>query len=418
MSPNPDRYSAATLPRNGASVFEDPTVPRQIHRQPAPKHTPPPQPKARLGRLLFFVVLALGGAFAFGLMPKLRQQAIVVAETRELAMPTVILVTPTPAKAPPPLLLNGELKPVIDSPIYARATGYVKKWYVDIGAHVEVGQLMAELDIPDLDQQLTQARADLKHSEAARDLAATTAKRWEQLLSGKTVSKQEADEKAAEVPLTVSAVDSARANMQRIEQLVSFAKITAPFAGTVTARSLDVGQLVNAGSNQELFRVALTDKLRVFVRVPQNYARSVAEGQNAEIILPDQPGKKYPAKVVRTAGSMDAASRTLLTELEVDNAKGELLAGSYAQVRLSDSSADASLTVPSNTLLFRPDGPVVAAVLDGHHITLKHVKLGRDFGASVETLDGVEAHDRIVINPPDSMVDGVEVRINELAPGS
>jgi membrane fusion protein, multidrug efflux system len=421
MSPNTDRFSPITVSRNGAGVLENPERPmlprtHESHpRHESPRgHERPP----RLGRLLLLALLILAAAFVIGIIPRLRQHAAVAAETRDLSIPSVTLVSPTPAKAPPLLQLSGELKAAIEAPIYARATGYVRKWNVDIGSHVEPGQVMAELEIPEIDQQLAQAQADLKHAQAARELADLTASRWQQMLAGKTVSRQDADEKQADVSLTRTAEDSAKANVQRLDQMVGFAKITAPFAGTVTARSLDIGQLVNAGSGLELFRVALTDKLRVFVRVPQSYAHSITPQQNAEITLPDLPGRKFPAKIVRTAGAMDAASRTLLTELEVDNAKGELYAGGYAQVRLSDASAIAALTVPSNTLLFRPDGPVVAILGADHHVALRPVTLGRDFGFAIELLDGVKLTDQIVINPPDSLVDGVEVRVSEAKAGS
>jgi membrane fusion protein (multidrug efflux system) len=410
MSSNTDRFTSTPLSRNGSGVLEAPDFP-EAPRYARTQAVKAPR-KPRLGRLFFVLLVVLTIGAVAGILPKLHQRAEVAAQTRELAIPTVNIVSAAPGKAPPALQLSGELKPLIDAPIYARATGYVRKWSVDIGAHVEAGQTMAELDIPDLDQQLAQARADLKHSEAALDLANITDKRWAQMLAAKTVSPQEADEKGGAVALDKAAVDSSRANVDRTEQLVGFAKITAPFAGTVTARTLDVGQLVNAGSGQELFHVAMTDKLRVFVRVPQNYAHSVVPDQAAEITLSELPGRKFPAKVVRSTGSIDAASRTLLTELEVDNSKGELLAGSYAQVRLADAKADAALTVPANTLLFRPGGPVVAVVND-NHVSLRPVTLGRDFGTDVELLEGVKLTDQLVINPPDSLVDGVEVRVNQ-----
>ncbi len=404
--------------RNGACLLEEPMIPERpmlrSHRAVSPSST---KRKPQFGRLIRWVMIFLVIGLIVGLAPRLRKRAAVAAQTRDLSVPTVILVSPSPAKAPPPLLLNGELKALTEAPIHARATGYVRKWHVDIGSKVEPGQLMAELEIPEIDQQLSQARADLKHTEASRDLADTTAKRWAQMLHGKTVSYQEADEKQADANVAATAVESAHANVQRLEEMVSFAKIVAPFSGTVTARSVDIGQLVNAGSGQELFRVAQTDKLRLFVRVPQNYARSVTNNQSAELLLPEMPGRKFTANVVRTAGAIDAASRTLLTELEVDNSKGELFSGSYAQVRLTDATADASMTLPSNTLLFRPDGPVVA-VLNATHVNLKHVSLGRDFGAAIEILDGIKQADRVVINPPDSLVEGVEVRVNESANGS
>ncbi len=395
--------------------MEDSEYPEPPRRTAAPVRRE--QRKLRLGRLLFVVLLLLAGGVVAGMLPRLHKRAETIAETQELAVPSVNITSPAPGKAPPPLQLSGELKPLTEAPIYARATGYVRKWLVDIGSHVEAGQPMAELDIPDVDQQLAQAHADLKHTEAALDLASITAKRWQQMLAAKTVSSQETDQKLADLALAKTAADSAKANVDRLEQLVSFGKITAPFAGTVTARTLDIGQLVNAGSGQELFRVAQTDKLRVFVRVPQVYSHAVAENQPADITLPEIQGRTFPAKVVRSAGAIDAASRTLLTELEVDNAKGELFAGSYAQVRLSDAKLDPTLTVPANTLLFRASGLQVAIINDGH-VKLVPVTLGRDFGAIVELVEGVKKGDRLVLNPPDSLVDGMEVRVNEIPAGA
>jgi len=230
------------------------------------------------------------------------------------------------------------------------------------------------------------------------------------------VSPQETEEKTGDLSVKVAALAAAKANVERLEKLAGFAKLTAPFAGTVTVRRLDVGQLINAGSAQELFRIAETDRLRVFVRVPQSFSRAVAEGQKAEITLPELPGRKFEAHVVRSAGAMDAASRTLLTELEIDNSNGELLAGSYVQVRLAEPLPDAALTVSSNALLFRSEGPQIAVVNDQNRVELRKVTLGRDFGAALEILEGIQPKDRVVVNPPDSLVDGVEVRIAQDAP--
>ncbi len=411
MSLNIDRFTGETLGRNGTAL-QDP----HFHT-PARRESPPACGRSRLGRFVLFACAVAIVALIAGFAPRLHKRSQVALQTKELSIPVVRVTSPSPAKAPPPLRLSGELKPYIEAPIYARATGYVRKWNVDLGSQVVQGQLMAELETPELDQQLSQARADLKHAEAALALAQITAKRWTQMLASKTISSQEADVKAADVTLTRAAVESARANVERFEQMAGFANIAAPFAGTVTARSLDIGQLVTAGSGQELFRVARTDKLRVFVRVPQNYAQAVTAQQNAEITMPDMPGRKFAAKVVRTAGAIDAASRTLLTELEVDNSKGEIFAGSYCQVQLSEAKLDAPITVAPNTLLFRPDGPVVA-VLDGSKVRLHHVQIGRDFGTAVEILDGLQLTDKVVINPPDSLVDGIEVRVSEPKKGA
>ena len=393
------------------------------HRIPPERENPPasnpPQPVAkspvhppRAGRLIFIAAVVLVAGFVIGIVPRLRERRVVAADTRALAQPTVAVVTLSPAVPGAPLVLSGELKPEAETSIHARVNGYVRRWLVDLGAKVEAGQLLAELDTPDTDRDLSQARAQLVQAEAARDLAATTAKRWKEMLVAKTVSTQETDEKAGDYELKKATVEAARANVQRWEQIAAFARITAPFAGTITVRRIDVGELVTAGDGQELFHLVQTDRLRAFVRVPQTYARGTSVGQTAELSLPELPGRKFPAKVVRTAGSLDAATRTLLTELEVDNSKGEILAGSYAQVSLSDARHEAALALPANTILFRPEGPQVALVIDGR-IGMRHVTLGRDYGSSVEVRDGVAPGDRVVLNPSDTLIEGAVVQVVE-----
>ena len=378
----------------------------------SPEGAAAPLPRAKgrsLGVLFFVTLLILGGGFVFGLMPRVKERKQVEADTKELSQPNVAVVSPAPAKAGPPLVLSGELRPASEASINARVNGYVRKWLVDLGAKVEAGQLLAELDTPDTDRELSQAKAQLLQAEAARDLAGATAKRWKEMLGAKTVSAQEADEKTSDLELKKAAVEAARANVQRIEQVAGFGRITAPFAGTITRRGVDVGELINAGTAQELFHLAHTDHLRVFVRVPQNYARSVAVGQIGELTIPDMPGRKFDAKVARTAGALDPATRTLLTELEVDNRKGEILTGSYAQVRLPEAKMQPQLTLPANTLMFRNEGPQVAVVANDK-VTFKTVSLGRDYGSSVEVKSGVEAGDQIVVNPNDALSEGAMVR--------
>ena len=409
--PGPASREAKLLAKirfNTVPMTSDPTT--TVARAPVPAQSP-----ARLGRLSVFAVLVLAGAFVIGWLPRLRERAVVRAESRELAIPSVAVVQCAPAPAAPPLVLSGELKPNAEASISARASGYVRRWLVDLGSRVEQGQLLAELDTPELDRELAQTRAELAQSEAARTLAATTAARWQEMLAGKTVSPQESDEKIADLALKKATVEASRARVQRLEDLLGYNQLLAPFTGTITARNLDVGQLVTEAAGRELFHLTQTDKLRVFVRVPQSYARAVAIGQSAELVAPELPGRKFTGKIVRTAGAMDAASRTLLTEIEVDNAKGELLAGSYAQVRLIDARPDAPLTLPSNTLLFRPDGPQVAVVANDR-VTMRTVQLGRDFGTAVEILDGLTPAERVVLNPADSLVDGAEVRVTQTAP--
>jgi RND family efflux transporter MFP subunit len=412
------------------SASADYIVPQRRDREPAllpdengapkPNRSVPDSPKTkppRVGRLIFIVATLLVAGFVAGLVPRLREHRVVLQDTKDLAQPNVAVVSPAPAKAGSPLVLSGELKPVTEASIHARVNGYVRRWLVDLGAKVEAGQLLAELDTPDTDRELSQARAQLAQAEAARDLALTTAKRWKEMRTAKTVSAQEADEKQGDYELKSATVESARANVQRLEQVAGFARITAPFAGTITVRTLDVGQLITAGEGQELFRLVQTEKLRLFVRVPQNYARGTTIGQTAQLTLPERPGQKFEAKVIRTAGALDAATRTLLTELEVDNAKGDILAGSYAQVRLSEAKPEALLTVPANTILFRAEGPQVALVQDGK-IVLRNIVLGRDLGSAVEITEGVTAADQMVVNPSDALTDGVAVSVTATVPSA
>jgi RND family efflux transporter MFP subunit len=384
-----------------------PELPRASQR--SPKESQPRKPRLLPWAIAIAALLAAG--VAAGMVPRLHKRSVVAADTRELAITTVSVTTPMLADGNSGLTLSGELKPSVEASIYARASGYVRRWYVDLGARVEAGQLLAELDTPELDRELSQARAELNEAEASRNLAETTAKRWSVMLTGKSVSAQESEEKQGDLALKKAGVQAAAAKVQRLEELAGFSKITAPFRGTITARKLDVGQLVNAGGGQELFKLAQTDSLRVFVRVPQSYARTVGVDQPAEITTPELPGRKFPAKVVRTAGAIDVGSRTLLTELEVENSGGELFAGSYALARLPGAKTAQALTVPSNVLLFRAEGTLAAVVGGDNHVRLRPVVLGRDFGPKVEIAEGIAKEDRVVLNPADSLVDGAEVRV-------
>jgi RND family efflux transporter MFP subunit len=355
-------------------------------------------------------LLILVGALA-GLVPRWHQRAQLRAETRDLAKQTVAVVTPSPGKPASGLILPAEVRPFLDAPIYARSSGYLKRWLVDIGSQVKEGDLLAEIDAPELRQELARANAEVLQADAALGLAKTTAERWAELLKTSSVSEQEAAEKRADLELKQANLQAARATVRRLEELQSFSKVKAPFSGTITARAIDVGQLIVAGSSKELFHLEQTDTLRVYARVPQMGARSVNAGQSAELTVPELLGRVFPAKVVRTSGSMSADSRTLLVELQVDNSGHEILAGSYAQVRFTEAKMDAPLTLPSNTLLFRPEGPQVGIVGQDGKVELRSLTLGRDFGATIEIIGGVQLTDRVVLNPPDSLVSGASVRL-------
>jgi membrane fusion protein (multidrug efflux system) len=366
----------------------------------------------RLGRLAVVALLLIIVCTFAGILPRWRQSAALRAETRELAVPTVSIVHPTPGVASPSLTLPAEVRPFVEAPIYARANGYLKRWLVDLGAQVEAGQLLAEIDTPELNQELARARAELNQAQAALALAKTTAARWAELLKTASVSEQDAAEKDADLALKQATVEAADANVHRLEELQSFARVTAPFKGVITARNTDVGQLIVAGSNQQLFRLAQVITLRVYVHVPQALARDIAPGQSAELTIPELPGRVFQAKVVRASGAMNADSRTLLTELEVENPQREILAGSFAQVRFHDAKLAAPLTLPANALLFRAEGPQVGVVQPDGKVSLRNVSLGRDFGQTVEILEGVTASDQVILNPADSLVSGTTVRLS------
>jgi RND family efflux transporter MFP subunit len=383
---------------------------------PETQSTPPPaRSPVKLSRVAAVVIVVLVACLFAGLVPRWRQRAALRAETLTLAPPSVTVVSPKPGQAGEGLPLPGEIKALVEAPIYARANGYLKRWLVDLGANVAAGQLLAEIDAPELNQELARARAQLAQAEAALGLARITAARWAELVKTDSVSEQEAAEKQSDLALKAATVEAARAEVHRLEELQSFTRVTAPFAGTITLRQTDVGQLISAASGKELFRLAQTGTLRVYVRVPQSAARGVAPGQRAELTIPEIPGKVFPAKVVRTAGAMDAQSRTLLTELEVDNSRGSILSGSYAQVRFTEAKLDDTLMLPSNALLFRAEGPQVGVVLAGGKVELRSVKLGRDFGPTIEVLDGVQPSDRVILNPSDSLVSGTTVEVAESA---
>ena len=370
--------------------------------------SPPP---AKLSRAVLVVGVLIVVAVGVGLWPRLSQRTALMVETRDLALPTVTVVSAAPGKPVSGLLLPSEVKPWIEAPIYARASGYLKRWLVDLGARVEAGQWLAVIETPELDQELERARYQLAESEAALALATTTSERYTKLLKTASVSEQETVEKQADFALKTATVQAARANVRRLEELQLFSRVTAPFTGIITVRAADVGDLIAAGGGRELFRLAQTDKLRIYVRVPQTQARTITPGQSAELIIPEWPGRVFTGKVARTAGAISPDSRTLLTELEVDNSRREILAGSFGQVRFADTKGASPLMLPGNTLLFRAEGPQVGVVQPDGTVELRSVKIGRDFGATIEILDGVGANDRVILNPSDSLASGAVVRI-------
>ena len=315
-------------------------------------------------------------AGVIGLIPRFRQHRELSAETRQLSIPTVAVVSPKPGQSASGLSLPAEVKPLVEAPIYARANGYLKRRLVDIGTHVEVGQLLAEIDTPELDQELERTQGQLAQAEAALGLSKITAARWADLVKTASVSEQDNAKKQANFKLKTASAESARAEVRRLEKLKSFARITAPFAGTITVRNIDEGDLIVAGAGKELFHLAQTRKLRIFVQVPQAMAQSIRTGQTAEMSVSELPSRTFTPKVVRTAGVMASDSRTLLVELELDNPKEEILAGGYAEVRFPEAKVKPALTLPANTVLFRAEGPQVGIVQSDGKVELRTVKLG------------------------------------------
>jgi RND family efflux transporter MFP subunit len=364
------------------------------------------------------VLIVLAGGLAFwGLQTRARALDVATRETREMAVPTVAVIGAERGAPEQEIVLPGTIQAYTDAPIYARTSGYLKRRTVDIGAHVHAGQLLAEIDTPEIDEQLRQARADLATAEANLALAKTTAERYQDLIKTDSVSRQDLDNANGSFAARKASVDSARANVSRLEQLMAFRRIEAPFDGVITARNTDVGALIDPGSNaKELFHIAAMNRLRVFVSVPEIYSRAARPGMTADLALKEFPDRRFEAKLVRTANAIDLSSRTLLTEFEVDNRDGELLPGSYAEVHLKLASAGDTFRLPISALMFRPEGMKVAVMKDATHATLVPVTVGRDFGSSVEILAGLDGTERIIDSPPDSIETGQEVRVAAPAP--
>jgi RND family efflux transporter MFP subunit len=376
--------------------------------------------KPRVGFVFFLVtamVIAVTGWFIYkGISARVSADAAVERETRRAAILTVSVVEPTLSGASQELILPGNTQALIDAPIYARTSGYLKRWYADIGTRVHAGQLLAEIEAPEVDHELQQARADMATAQANFRLAQTTAARWQFLLKTQSVSQQETDQKIGDMNARKAMVDSAASNVKRLEDIQSYQKVYAPFDGVVTARNTDVGALIDAGSNgsgRELFHVAATNRLRVFIRVPEEYGRAAKNGSKATLTLNAFPGRSFTGTVVRNANAIDLESRTLLVEVDVNNPTGELLPGAYASVHLKMTGDSArTLTIPANTLLFRSEGLRVALVRDGK-VQLTPINIGRDFGETLEVLAGLTPDDKLILNAPDSIVSGAEVRIVE-----
>ncbi len=370
---------------------------------------------AWLGPMLLLIAACGGLAYEIrhGILVRAAAGEVLARVTNDAATPAVRVVHP---KADAPLqeiVLPGNTQAFVDSPIYARTSGYLSHWYFDIGARVKKGDLLAEIETPEIDQQLQQAQAQLETAQANLNLAQTTADRWQFLLKSDSVSKQETDQALANLSAQKATVDSNSANVRRLQQLQSFEKIYAPFDGVITSRSTDIGALIDAGAaaqGKELFHMAAINQLRVFVPVPEVYSNAAETGAEARLTLQEYPGRLFDGMLVRNSSNIDPASRTLLVEVDVDNAAGELLPGAYVSVHLKLPSQIRSVTIPANTLLFRREGLQVGVVRHGQAV-LVPVTIGRDYGATVEIVSGLRSSDEIILDPSDSLVSGTTVRL-------
>jgi RND family efflux transporter MFP subunit len=384
--------------------------------QPAPTLEQTPAPRSlTLGTWIGLIVVALivVAVVVFGIISRNASEHSLASENKETAIPDVQIIHPNGDAASDELALPGNTQAFVDTPIYARTSGYLKSWYFDIGAHVRKGQLMAQIETPELDQQLQVAQADLKSSQANLDLANTTSARYVNLLKTNSVSKQETDQAVSDALAKKAAVDASMANVRRLEQLQGFENIYAPFDGIVTARNTDIGALIEAGQNttpRELFHVAAIGKIRIFVAVPEAYSSAIKDGGEATLTLDEYPGQKFVGHITRNSSAIDQASRTLNVEVDIDNEKGLLLPGAYVFVHFKVPTHASSMSLPANALLFRAQGLQVATVRDGK-VHLVPVTIGTDQGATVEIASGVQPSDDVILDPSDSIAEGQEVRV-------
>jgi RND family efflux transporter MFP subunit len=389
---------------------------------PAGSEQPSPAPLKTSSRWLLaglaVAVAALGTVIYSGIHERAHAETTLGIHTERAAVPTVNVVLPTSGAVSQEIVLPGNTQAFNDTPIYARTNGYLKRWYVDIGAHVGQGQLLAEIDTPEIDQQLEQARADLKNAQANAQLAQITATRWQTLLKTNSVSKQETDQAVQDLSARQASVDSMTANVHRLEELQSFEKVYAPFAGVITARNTDIGALINAGAGgvpQELFHMAAVSKLRVYVAVPEINSLAAQSGAKASLTLDEFPGETFEGTIVRDSDSIDSASRTLNVEVDVNNPKDRIKTGAYVFVHLklpqAARGAAQSLSIPANTLLFRSEGLRVGVVRNGR-AELAPITIGRDFGSTVEVIAGLRPTDQVIVNPSDSLTSGNPVQVS------
>jgi RND family efflux transporter MFP subunit len=377
-----------------------------------------PAPGIRKRRHWVIAVVAfvlVAAVYVGGVLPRVKARAALKTETAQMAIPTVAVVQPQPTAPAQELVLPANVQPYIVAPIYARTNGYLKAWYVDIGAHVRQGQLLAVIETPEIDHQLQQARANLATAQANLNLSRITAERFQGLLKSNSVAQQDTDNAVGTYNANQAIVQSNSANVKQLEALQSFQKIYAPFDGIITVRNTDVGALINSGSGggptTQLFQIAQPQKLRVYANVPEAYSKVVRVGMTTQLTLAEFPGRQFEGELVRTAEAIDPATRTLLVEISVNNPTGTLFSGSYAEVHIKLPGGASTFTIPVSALLFRAEGLRVATVQDGDRAQLVPVTAGHDFGDRIEIVSGLKGGESIVLNPPDSISSGQQVRI-------
>src|SRR5271168_2330571 len=372
------------------------------------------QHKLRRWVALAVALLVVAALLASGIWSRVKARTTLKAETAQVALTPVSVVFPKQTAPAEEIILPGNVQPFITSPIYARTNGYLKKWYFDIGAHVKQGELLAVIETPEVDQQLQQARSNLATAQANLELAAITKARYQGLLKSNAVSQQDVDNTVGTYNANKAIVEADKATVEQYSALVSFEKIYAPFDGVITARNTDIGDLINSGSNAntktDLFHIAQPGVLRVYVNVPEEYSRGITIGMEADLSLAEFPDRRFQGKVVRTADDINLTTRTLLIEIDVDNPTGTLLTGSYAEVHLAIPTQASTFLLPVNTLLFRSEGLQVGVVRDSK-VVLSPVIPGHDFGNQIEIVSGLKPDDKVIINPPDSIVTGQQVQI-------
>ena len=379
-----------------------------------------PNPAGRAKLLIGAVLLVLITAGVVTFLNRKSETDALAKETEAVSVPTVAVVQPQAEPGNDELVLPGNLQAFIESPIFARTNGYLLRWYKDMGSKVEKGELLAAIDTPEVDQELSQARASREQFKAALGLAKISTDRWANLLKSDSVSQQEADQQASGYQQALANLAAADANVRRLEELESFKNVYAPFSGVLTRRNVDPGALINSGAQaagRELFDIARVDPLRVYVSVPQAYAPNIKAGMKANVTLQEFPGQKFVGTVVRTAEAIDLETRTLNTEVDVPNKDGKLLPGSFGQVHFATGTSVPRITIPVNAMLFRAEGAQVAVVDKDGKVHLRPISIGRDFGATLEILGGLDVSDQIIINPSDSLEEGQKVHVAKPSAG-